>query len=308
MSKKREEVEQEEEIDREAMLDELFKDTNYINKEKKPKKKKSKNKNSEADTDSDTADSTDNSDDLETDIVKDTDEDTSAANISGDTDYVVDSDSDVLENTDSDTDAEDADTQGAASKKKKEKKSKRKKKEKPEEINIVKDLVNLLIYIITVIIICWAVLTFVGQRTVVSGDSMNDTLSDGDNLWIDKLSYNFEDPERYDIVVFPYSEETYYIKRIIGLPGETVYIDEDGVIYINDEPLKDDIYGKETIDPSKRGVAAEPVTLGEDEYFVMGDNRNNSRDSRIEDVGNITLDQIVGKVVFRFIGGFGKIE
>lgn len=194
----------------------------------------------------------------------------------------------------------------AETKKKKKKRKKRKEKEK-EEINIVKDLISLAVYILTIVVVCWLILTFVGQRTEVSGDSMNDTLHDGDSLWIDKLSYRFSDPERFDIVVFPYEDDTYYIKRIIGLPGETVHIDEDGVIYINDEPLKED-YGKEVIAKEYRGLAAETVTLSDDEYFVMGDNRNNSRDSRLADVGNIKRDTFVGKAVFRFSGGFGFLN
>lgn len=189
------------------------------------------------------------------------------------------------------------------------KKRKEKKKQEKEEINIVKDLISLCLYILIIVAACWLILTYVGQRTEVSGDSMNDTLHDGDSLWIDKLSYRLKEPERFDIVVFPYQEEedTYYIKRIIGLPGETVRIDEEGVIYINDEPLDED-YGKETIEENHRGLAAESVTLGEDEYFVMGDNRNNSRDSRMEDVGNIHKDDFVGKAVFRFTGGFGFLN
>ena len=186
---------------------------------------------------------------------------------------------------------------------KKKKKDKKKKKQEKEEINIVKDLISLALYILAIVAVCWLILTYVGQRTEVSGDSMNDTLHNGDSLWIDKLSYHFKDPERFDIVVFPY----YYIKRIIGLPGETVYIDEDGVIYINDEPLEED-YGKEVIEENHRGLAAEPVTLGDDEYFVMGDNRNNSRDSRLSDVGNIHKNKFVGKAVFRFTGGFGFLN
>ena len=133
----------------------------------------------------------------------------------------------------------------------------KKKKEKAEkEVNIVKDLIFLCIYIIIVIGICWAVLTFVGQRTEVSGESMSNTLHSGDTLWIDKLEYEFGSPKRFDVVVFPYGDddETFFIKRIIGLPGETVYIDEDGVIYINDEPLEGDVYGREAIASDKRGV------------------------------------------------------
>lgn len=194
--------------------------------------------------------------------------------------------------------------------KKAEKKQRKAQKKEDKEINIVKDLLFLCMYILIVIGICWAVLTYVGQRTEVSGESMSNTLHSGDTLWIDKLEYEFGSPKRFDVVVFPYEEEedTFYIKRIIGLPGETVYIDEEGTIYINDEPLDGDKYGRETIAEDKRGVASEEVTLGDDEYFVLGDNRNNSRDSRFEDVGNIHKDQIIGRAVFRFTGGFGKIE
>ena len=199
----------------------------------------------------------------------------------------------------------------AIKKKLKEEKKQAKKAAKAEkETNIVKDLVSLCVYILIVIGICWAVLTYVGQRTEVSGESMSNTLHSGDTLWIDKLEYEFGSPKRFDVVVFPYGDddETFYIKRVIGLPGETVYIDEDGVIYINDEELQGDVYGRETIAEDKRGVASEEVTLGEDEYFVLGDNRNNSRDSRVADVGNIHKKDIIGRAVFRFTGGFGKIE
>ena len=193
---------------------------------------------------------------------------------------------------------------------KKKKKKKTKEKEDPKEINIVKDIISLGLYIVVIILLCWLILKYVGQRTEVDGESMSNTLHTEDSLWIDKISYRFNDPERFDIVVFPYDEDsdTFYIKRIIGLPGETIYIDEEGLVYINNELLEEDVYGREPIEPSKRGVAAEPVTLGEDEYFVMGDNRNNSRDSRLMDVGNIHKSEFIGKAVFRFKGGFGKIE
>ena len=89
-----------------------------------------------------------------------------------------------------------------------------KKKKDKDEINIVKELFNLIIYIGIIIIICYCIITFVGQRTTVHGHSMENTLQDGDNLWIDKLSYQFGDPKRFDIVVFPYQgQDVYYIKR-----------------------------------------------------------------------------------------------
>ena len=103
-----------------------------------------------------------------------------------------------------------------------------------EEINIVKEIVSMFLYVVFVIAAVWVVITFVGQRTEVSGSSMYSTLEDGDNLWIDKLSYRFKDPERFDIVVFPFQgSDVFYIKRIIGLPGETIRIDEDGNIDVN---------------------------------------------------------------------------
>lgn len=182
--------------------------------------------------------------------------------------------------------------------------------EQEEEVNIVKELLGMVVYVAFVILVVWFIITFVGQRTEVSGSSMYDTLEDGDNLWIDKLSYRFHDPERFDIVVFPYHDSSvFYIKRIIGLPGETVRIGEDGTIYINGEVLEED-YGYETISPSMIGRAGEDIVLGEDEYFVMGDNRNDSKDSRFEEVGNIKRDELEGKAAFRIwpLSKFGKVE
>jgi len=189
-------------------------------------------------------------------------------------------------------------------------KKKTKNNEQEEEVNIVKELLGMVLYIAFVILVVWFIITFVGQRTEVSGSSMYDTLEDGDNLWIDKLSYRFHDPERFDIVVFPYHDSSvFYIKRIIGLPGETVRIEEDGTIYINDEPLEEN-YGYETISVNMIGRAGSNITLGEDEYFVMGDNRNDSKDSRFEEVGNIKREELEGKAVFRIwpLSKFGKVE
>ena len=90
--------------------------------------------------------------------------------------------------------------------------------------------------------------------------------------------------QRFDIIVFPYQHEenTFYIKRIIGLPGETVQV-ADGYVYVDGEQLTSDVYGAEVMDSP--GIAAEPIELGEDEYFVLGDNRNHSSDSRDPSVG-----------------------
>jgi len=162
----------------------------------------------------------------------------------------------------------------------------------------LKDILSTSLYLLIVLVMTFLVVTYVGQRTKVIGSSMSPTLTDGDNLIVDKISYRFHDPERFDIVVFPfrYAEKTYYIKRIIGLPGETVFIDEEGTIYIDGEVL-DEHFGKEVIqDP---GRAYETITLGEDEYFVLGDNRNNSSDSRDPVVGNIHRNELIGKAWMR---------
>ena len=143
----------------------------------------------------------------------------------------------------------------------------------------------------------WSVTEFVGQRTEVEGMSMSPTLKDKENLILDKISYRFRDPERYEIVVFPpkYKENMYYIKRVIGLPGETVQI-RNGEVYIDGMRLEgDEAYGK-IKDP---GLAAEPFLLGEEEYFVLGDNRNDSIDSREPEVGAVRREDILGRAFFR---------
>ena len=190
----------------------------------------------------------------------------------------------------------------------------RRKKEDPEfeeEENRkgpLRELLGMLIYIGIVLAVTFLIITFVGQRTHVSGESMENTLDDGDQLIVDKITYRFQDPERFDIIVFPfhYKENTYYIKRIIGLPGETVQI-ADGAIYINGEVLQES-YGREVMqDP---GIAAEPITLGEDEYFVLGDNRNQSSDSRDPSVGLIHRDEIIGRAWLRIwpLDSFGILK
>ncbi|MCD7841767.1 MAG: signal peptidase I [Lachnospiraceae bacterium] len=171
------------------------------------------------------------------------------------------------------------------------KKGSRKKK------SIVREAVSWILYIAVICAAVYLVVNYVGERTEVRGDSMYPALNDGDQLIVDMISYRFTDPQRFDVIVFPfqYQEDTYFIKRIIGLPGETVQI-SDGLIYINGEVLEES-YGYEEI--KNAGLVSEPITLGEQEYFVLGDNRNNSTDSREPSVGNISKDEIIGKALFR---------
>ena len=180
-------------------------------------------------------------------------------------------------------------------------KDSRKKREQEEEqkpLTLGQEILQMSIYLLIVLCLTFLLIHYVGQRTRVQGDSMRPTLHDGDNLIVDKLSYRFQDPQRFDIIVFPYEhkKKTYYIKRIIGMPGERVRIDQDGIIYINGEVLEE-YYGSEVMRSPGRAVTE--ITLGEDEYFVLGDNRNNSSDSRDPSVGNIHRDRIIGKAWIR---------
>lgn len=168
---------------------------------------------------------------------------------------------------------------------------------KPKK-KLVSTIVEIICYIL-IILFCFNVVPrYVIQRTIVDGDSMMDTFIDQDNLLVEKVSYHFGDPKRFDVIVFyPYGrdEEEYYIKRIIGLPGETVQI-IGSKIYINGEVLEEN-YGKDPIDYA--GTVEEPQTLGKDEFFVLGDNREVSQDSRYEEVGFVQRKNIEGRAILR---------
>jgi len=170
--------------------------------------------------------------------------------------------------------------------------------ETKKKTSIFRIIVEIIIYIALILICIFVIPKYVVQRTIVDGQSMMNTLHDEDNLIVEKVSYRFSNPDRFDIVVFyPYGKEEdpedYYVKRIIGLPGETIQI-IDSDIYINGEILEEN-YGRVPI--TSAGVAREPLTLGEDEFFVLGDNRGASEDSR--DFGPVEKSDISGQVVLR---------
>ena len=168
---------------------------------------------------------------------------------------------------------------------------------------------------VKMIAIVVAVVVFVEQVIVINAripsPSMENTIMTGDQIFGNRLAYVKSDPQRYDIVIFYYpdDEKQKFIKRVIGLPGETVQIMDDGSIYINGEKLEEN-YGMEVIKPETIGRAAEPIELGDDEYFVMGDNRNNSSDSRTDMVGNIKRENIIGKAWLRIwpVSDFGILQ
>lgn len=160
-----------------------------------------------------------------------------------------------------------------------------------------KAIIGVIRYTIFVGIAAWAFLTFIAQKELVDGNSMLPSYKNRESVWVNKLAYKIHDPERFDVIVFSLEdyEGTYLIKRIIGLPGETVMIDEEGVIYINGLPIEDKS-GLKLEQISDPGLALHTIKLSENEYFVLGDNRNDSIDSRFELVGNAKREDIVGKV------------
>ncbi len=185
----------------------------------------------------------------------------------------------------------------------------KKQEEIPAGRRLRNSIIELCVYI-AIIVICVAfVPKYVLQRTIVDGKSMMNTLKHGENLLVEKVSYHFTDPGRFDVIVFyPHGRESsdYYIKRVIGLPGETVQIKGED-IYINDEKIEEN-FGKDPIvDP---GIAEKPIKLGDDEFFVLGDNRTVSEDSRYEEVGPVKRENIEGRAILRIypLSEFGTFE
>ncbi|HCL03271.1 MAG TPA: signal peptidase I [Lachnoclostridium phytofermentans] len=170
-------------------------------------------------------------------------------------------------------------------------------------------VLEILIYIVALYFAAFIVPRYILQRTIVVGDSMETTLQNGENLWVEKISYHFDKLKRFDVIVFyPHGkeDEEYYIKRIIGLPGEKVQIIGEE-IFINGKLLTED-FGKDPI--RNPGIAADPIFLAEDEYFVLGDNRTVSLDSRYEEVGPVKKENIGGRAIFRLwpINKMGPIK
>ena len=169
---------------------------------------------------------------------------------------------------------------------------------KKREKSIGREIWEYVRLIIIVVVAVVLLQNFVIVNARIPSESMEDTIMVGDQIFGNRLAYTFGDPERFDIVIFKYpdDESQLYIKRIIGLPGETVTI-IDGKVYIDgsDTPL-DDSFCLET--PENRGDGVYQVP--ENCYFMMGDNRNNSHDSRFWDNKYVERDNILGKAVLRY--------
>ncbi len=164
-----------------------------------------------------------------------------------------------------------------------------------EETNLLRRAVNWVTDIIVVIALaCFTVYAF-GSQVTVAGNSMSPLLNSGDVVLMNQLSVHLGKPNRFDVVVFQREDRKTNIKRVIGLPGESVQI-------VNGEVLIDGVVLERQADQKKialAGLAENPVKLGADEYFLLGDNRDSSEDSRFSNVGNVKAHQIIGTVWFR---------
>ena len=164
-------------------------------------------------------------------------------------------------------------------------------------------------FFLIIFVVVFLIQGYVAERILVQGESMEPTLQNGDMLLIEKRTYAEKEPERYDVVV-AISEATgtkqQYVKRIIGLPGETIKI-KKGFVFINGEQLEEPV-SYDLIEDG--GMARNKMELGDDEYFLLGDNRNESKDSRHVEVGIIKKEQIKGKVCLRILplNKIGNIE
>ncbi|MCI8515879.1 MAG: signal peptidase I [Hungatella sp.] len=166
-----------------------------------------------------------------------------------------------------------------------------------EETNTLRRGICWIVDIVVVISLAWFVVYGFGTQIRIMGQSMAPLLRGDDVVLMDRLTYDFKDPDRLDIVVFEREDHKSNVKRVIGLPGEVVQV-IDGVVHIDGSPLK----ASRALDQVVlAGIAENPVTLGEDEYFLMGDNRDQSEDSRFENIGNVKREQIRGKVWLRLL-------
>ena len=174
---------------------------------------------------------------------------------------------------------------------------KKQKKQIKLNLRMLKQIGSRVVKIGIVCLLAFVFVWYFGQQISTVGDSMNPVLSNGDVVLVNRIVYDATSPKRGDIIVFkPKGNENshYYTKRIIGLPGETLEIIE-GSVYIDGERLEEDY---ETTEIKDVGIITEKMKLDGDEYFVLGDNRENSEDSRMADVGTVKRSYIYGKAWF----------
>ena len=170
--------------------------------------------------------------------------------------------------------------------------------EKEKKINksTIHEILSTLFYCGVAVFLAFVLVFSVGMKISMVGVSMEPALYNGQEVLINRFIYKITSPKRGDVIAFlPNGNQNshYYLKRIVGLPGESIQI-IDGYVYINGERLPEDEYDK----MADYGIAGNEIQLGSDEYFVLGDNRNMSEDSRSGNIGAVKKDTIAGKVWF----------
>ena len=174
-------------------------------------------------------------------------------------------------------------------------------KERKIDKDVAKEVLVWLFWGMVMVMLAFAFVYLLGIRTSIIGNSMSPVLLSGQEVLIDRFTYFVSDPKRDDVIVFlPNGNENshMYVKRVIGTPGDTVLI-KDGMIYVNGE-----IYDRNGLFDRVEdgGIAENGLALGDNEYFVLGDNLNDSEDSRSGNVGTVKKDYILGKVWFALAG------
>ena len=183
-------------------------------------------------------------------------------------------------------------------------------KKKKLDPRLLKDVMELLVGGAVAVFLAFVLVFSIGMRTSVIGDSMEPSLHNGQEILMNRILYRISMPKRGDVIVFlPNGNQNthFYVKRVVGLPGETVQIRE-GNVYIDGVLLAENELFDKIADP---GIAQSELLLGSDEFFVLGDNRNSSEDSRSGNIGAVKKDSIIGKAWFHMAAqgdSMGMIE
>ena len=181
-------------------------------------------------------------------------------------------------------------------------------KKKKLNIALIHEIISWIFWIVMSIILALLVVYCIGMKTSIIGSSMEPSLYNGQEIFLNRLVYKITSPKAGDVVVFlPNGNEKshYYVKRVVAVPGDELYV-KNGILYVNNEVQDEYINDK----IAEAGLAENKIELGDDEYFCLGDNRPVSQDSRYEEVGPVKRSIIVGKVWIRIwpLNKFGKVS
>ena len=178
-------------------------------------------------------------------------------------------------------------------------------KKKKLNIVVVKEVFSWFFWIFASMLLAVVIVFCIGMKTSVIGPSMEPSLYNGQKIFLNRLIYKVASPRVGDVIVFLQNgneKSHYYVKRVVGVPGDTLYI-KNGLLYVNEETVEE--YFNDRI--AEPGLLESEVTLGEDEYFVIGDNCNNSEDSRSANIGSVRKSYIIGKAWMKLAAGDSEL-